>query len=54
MTKIELALILKIIDTHTSSYTPGYYGASECHHITNVKALKADIQKHYEEVLKTD
>ena len=50
MTKIELALILKIIDSHTTKYTSHY---NECtKSILNAQALKNDIIKHYEEYLK--
>jgi hypothetical protein len=53
MTKIELALILKIIDSHTTKYTSQYY--NECtESIPNVQALKNDIVKHYEEYLKEE
>ena len=52
MTKIELALIMKIIDSHTM-YTSQHY--NECtKSILNVQALKNDIIKHYEEYLKEE
>lgn len=51
MTKVELALILQIIDTHTikRSYN---YGAPDTTHIDDVNKLKKDIMLKYEEVLK--
>lgn len=51
MTKVEFALIMNIIDKHT--VTKSYnYGAPNTTHIDNVEALKDDITKHYEEVMK--
>lgn len=51
MTKVELALILQIIDTHTikRSYN---YGAPDTIEIKDVDLLKTDIIKQYEEVMK--
>ena len=51
MTKVELALILQIIDTHTvkKSYN---YGAPDTTHIDDVNKLKQDIILKYEEVMK--
>ena len=53
MTKLELALILKIIDTHTTTHTYNY-GAPDTTHIDDVAKLRADIIQHYEEVMKED
>ena len=51
MTKVEFALIMNIIDKHTirRSYN---YGAPDTTHIDNVEALKDDLIKYYEEVMK--
>ena len=51
MTKIELALILKIIDSHTTTHTYNY-GAPDTTHIDDVGKLREDIVQHYEEVMK--
>ena len=53
MTKVELALILKIIDSHTTTHTYNY-GAPDTTHIDDVGKLRADIIRHYEEVMKED
>ena len=53
MTKLELALILNIIDKHTTSYSPNYYpGDRVIREIKDVDLLKVDIIKHYEEDMK--
>lgn len=53
MTKIELALILQIIDTHTKCFSPNYYPEDKViKQIDDVEALKEDIIKKYEEVMK--
>ena len=53
MTKVELALILQIIDTHT--ITRSYnYGSPDTKHIDSVDNLKQDIISKYEEVMKTE
>ena len=51
MTKTELALILKIIDAHTTKHTYNY-GAPDSYTIYEVGKLKEDIITHYEEVMK--
>ena len=53
MTKLELALILQIIDTHTvkKSYN---YGAPDTTHIDDVDKLKGDIISKYKEIMKND
>ena len=51
MTKTELALILKIIDAHTTKTTYNY-GAPDSYTIHEVSKLKEDIIKHYDEVMK--
>lgn len=51
MTKIELALILKIIDSHTITHTYNY-GAPDTANIDDVGELRADIIRHYEEIMK--
>ena len=53
MTKVELALILQIIDTHTEKKTYNY-GAPDTKHIDNVDKLKEDIIKKYEEIMKNE
>lgn len=53
MTKVELALILQIIDTHTTKRTYNY-GAPDTTHIDDVNKLKKDIILKYNEVMKTD
>ena len=53
MTKLELALILNIIDKHTTSYSPNYYPEDRViREIKDVGSLKDDIIKHYEEIMK--
>lgn len=52
MTKTELALILKIIDAHTTKQSYNYTCAPDTHIIHEVNKLKEDIIKHYEEVMK--
>ena len=55
MTKLELALILKIIDSHTKCFSPNYYPEDKViKQIDDVDALKHDIIRHYEDVLKED
>lgn len=55
MTRVELALILKIIDSHTTSYSPNYYPEDKViREIKDVDLLKADIIKHYNEVMKNE
>ena len=51
MTKIELALILQIIDTHTVKHTYNY-GAPDTTRIDDVNKLKQHIIQKYEEVMK--
>lgn len=51
MTKVELALILQIIDTHTINRSYNY-GAPDSKHIDDVDKLKEDIINKYEEVMK--
>ena len=53
MTKVELALILKIIDTHTKCFSPNYYPEDKViKQIDDVNSLKEDIISKYEEVMK--
>lgn len=53
MTKVELALIMTIIDKHTTAYSPNYYPEDKIiREIKDVGLLKEDIIKHYEEVMK--
>lgn len=55
MTKIELALILQIIDTHTKCFSPNCYPEDRViKQIHDVDSLKEDIIKKYEEVMKND
>lgn len=53
MTKVELALILQIIDTHTIKHSYNY-GAPDSKHINDVDKLKEDIISKYKEVMKED
>lgn len=53
MTKIELALILQIINTHTKCFSPNYYPEDKViKQIDDVDALKEDIINKYDEVMK--
>ena len=53
MNKLELALILNIIDKHTTSYSPNYYPEDKViREIKDVDLLKVDIIKQYNEVMK--
>jgi hypothetical protein len=53
MTKIELTLILQIIDTHTKCFSPNYYPEDRVmKQIDNVESLKEDIINKYEKVMK--
>lgn len=56
MTKVELALILKIIDSHIKYYNPNYLpaGVGVREQIDSVKGLKEDIILHYEEAMKNE
>ena len=56
MTKVELALILKIIDSHTIFYSPNYLPDNIIirEQIDSVKGLKEDIILHYEEAMKNE
>lgn len=53
MTKLEFALVMKIIDAHTTVQEHNYdneVGKT----IKDVQALKADMIRHYEDVMKED
>ena len=54
MTRMELALILKIIDSHTKYYNPNYLpeGVGVREEIDSIQGLKDDIVTHYNEVMK--
>ena len=54
MTKLELALIMKIIDCHTKTYSNNYYNGSDSKRIHDVPAMRAEIIKHFEEVLREE
>jgi hypothetical protein len=56
MTRVELALILKIIDSHTKFYNPNYLpvGVEERGQIESIPALKKDIIQHYNEVMRNE
>ena len=56
MTKVELALILKIIDSHTISHSPNYLPENVIirEQIDSVKGLKEDIITHYNEIMKNE
>ena len=56
MTKVELALILKIIDSHTISYSPNYLPDNVIirEQIDSVKGLKEDIIEHYNDVMRNE
>lgn len=55
MTRMELALILKIIDSHTKYYNPNYLpeGVGVREEIDSIQGLKDDIVTHYNEVMKS-
>ena len=50
MTRLEFALILNIIDKHSTKYTYNY-GKPDSYKIENVIKLKEDLMNHYEAVL---
>ena len=56
MTKIELALILKIIDSHTKYYNPNYLpeGVGVREEIDSIQGLKDDIVMHYNNIMKNE
>ena len=56
MTKVELALILKIIDSHTISYSPNYLPENVIirEQLDSVQGLKEEIIKHYNEIMKNE
>lgn len=56
MTKVELALILKIIDSHTKYYNPNYLpeGVGIREEIDSIRGLKEDIVKHYNEIMRNE
>ena len=56
MTKVELALILKIIDSHTKYYKPNYLpeGVGIREEIDSIRGLKEDIVEHYNEIMRNE
>ena len=56
MTKLELALILKIIDSHTKYYNPNYLpeGVGVREEIDSIQGLKDDIIMHYNDIMKNE
>ena len=56
MTKVELALILKIIDSHTKYYNPNYLpeGVGIREEIDSIRGLKEDIVEHYNEIMRNE
>lgn len=54
MTKLELALIMQIIDNHAKKCSARNYGGTDSVVIDNVFLLKQDIKKHYDEVMKDE
>jgi hypothetical protein len=56
MTKLELALILKIIDSHTISYSPNYLPDNVIirEQLDSIQGLKEDIITHYNEIMKNE
>ena len=56
MTRMELALILKIIDSHTKYYNPNYLpeGVGVREEIDSIQGLKDDIILHYNEIMKNE
>lgn len=56
MTKVELALILKIIDSHTVLYNPNYLpeGVGVRKEIDSIQGLKDDIVMHYNDIMKNE
>ena len=56
MTRVELALILKIIDSHTKYYNPNYLpeGVGVREEIDSIQGLKDDIVMHYNDIMKNE
>ena len=56
MTKVEVALILKIIDSHTKYYNPNYLpeGVGGREEIDSIQGLKDDIVMHYNDIMKNE
>lgn len=55
MTKVELALILKIIDSHTILYNPNYLPENAIREqLDSVRGLKEDIIMHYNNIMKNE
>ena len=56
MTKVELALILKIIDSHTKYYNPNYLpeGVGVREEIDSIQGLKDDIVMHYNDIMRNE
>ena len=56
MTRVELALILKIIDSHTILYNPNYLpnGIGVREEIDSIKGLKEDIIQHYNKIMRSE
>ena len=56
MTRVELALILKIIDSHTKHYNPNYFpeGVGVREEIDSIRGLKEDIVEHYNEIMRNE
>lgn len=56
MTKVELTLILKIIDSHTKYYNPNYLpeGVGVSEEIDSIQGLKDDIVMHYNDIMRNE
>ena len=56
MTKVELALILKIIDSHTISYSPNYLPENVIirEQLDSGQGVKEEIIKQYKEIMKNE
>lgn len=59
MTRVELALILKIIDSHTISCSPNYLPENVIireyrEQLDSVQGLKDDIVMHYNDIMKNE
>ena len=47
MTKLELEVLLKLIDSYAETYTPPFYGLPSEKRIKNVDELKKEIIKTF-------
>lgn len=47
MTKVELGLIIALVDKHTKTFVPNYYPEGVRKTIEDVDLLKADLIDHF-------